>query len=112
MSRTVPATVTPHTPAARPASTPRRVTRPRRSGLAAIIQKSALALRRMRTKACFIGLGAPAGPVRHHEIAVHDVRHVGEQFVIPCQAVDIGSMMRKFGTAALKWAFIMVQRWP
>ncbi len=53
---------------------------------AAIVQQAASALRRMGAKRLFVGLGAPARPVRHDEIAILEFRRVGEHFVDPRQA--------------------------
>ena len=55
-----------------------------------VIQQPALVLRRMRAQAFLVGLGAPAGAVRDHQMAVDDLRHMGEQFMVPGQAVDVG----------------------
>ena len=43
----------------------------------------------MRAQALFVGLGAPARPIRNHEMAVDKLRHVREQLVIPRQPIDI-----------------------
>ena len=43
----------------------------------------------MRTQPFFIGLGAPTRAIRNHEMAVLDVGYVGEEFVIPGEAIDI-----------------------
>src|SRR5450631_4623815 len=48
-------------------------------GFAAVVQQSAAALRRMGAKCVFVGLGAPAGPVRDDEIAVFIVGQMGEE---------------------------------
>src|SRR5258708_39760073 len=61
-----------------------------RSSLSAVVQKPAGALRRMRTQRLFIGLGAPAGPVRNDEMAVLIVGQAGEQLGVPCPPADIG----------------------
>src|ERR1700730_18637295 len=59
-------------------------------GFAAVVQQSAAALWRMGAKCVFVGLGAPAGPVRDDEIAVFEVGHMDEKLVVPCQPVDVG----------------------
>src|SRR5258708_23791724 len=55
-----------------------------------VIQQSTDTLRRMRAQTLFVGFGAPARPVRHQEIAVLDLRQMGEEIVIPSQPVDVG----------------------
>src|SRR6202171_3451420 len=58
-------------------------------GFSTIVQQSTMALWRMRTKRVFVGLGAPAGPVRNDEVAVFNLGQVSEKLVIPCQPGDI-----------------------
>ena len=55
-----------------------------------VIQQPALALRRMGAQAFLVGLGAPAGAIRHDEMAVDNLRHMREQFMVPRQPVDVG----------------------
>src|SRR3954467_3155994 len=72
-------------PAQRKASSPRG--RLRHRGLPPVIQSLAL-LRRMRFERLLVGFSAPAGRVGHHELPVLDLRHSGEQLVVPRQTVD------------------------
>ena len=91
----------------------RRLQRSRstRIGFLPVIQPR-LPLRRMRLERLLVRRDAPAGRVGHHQMAVLDPRRRVEQLVVPGRRSMSISMMRRFGTAAAKCAFIMVQRWP
>jgi hypothetical protein len=53
------------------------------------LQQPTLILRRVGAQAFLVGLGAPAGAIRHDEMAVDNVRHMREQFVVPREAIDV-----------------------
>ena len=55
-----------------------------------VVQQPALALRWMGAQAFLVGFGAPARAVRHDKMAVDDLGHMREQFMVPRQAVDVG----------------------
>src|SRR5258708_37562826 len=55
-----------------------------------VIQQSTDTLRGMRAHTLFVGIGSPARPVRHQEIAVLDLRQMGEELVITSQPIAVG----------------------
>src|SRR6185295_11388119 len=56
----------------------------------AVVQQPALALRRMRTQAFLVRLGAPTRTIGNDHVAVDIFGHVREQLVVPGQAIDVG----------------------
>ena len=58
--------------------------------LRAVVEQAGLALGRVGADRLLVGVAAPAGPVRHDEVAVLEHRRVVDQLVVPGQAVDVG----------------------
>src|SRR5690606_37130109 len=54
------------------------------------LDQAAAGLRRMRAQRLLDRVGAPAGPVRHQQVAVAVFGRMREQLVVPGEPVDVG----------------------